>query len=258
MRKDIVLLVGEKSHAPGYHEYEKDLTLLKACLEQSTLADQVNCKLCRNGWPEFASVLENASAIVLFSDGCDHDEKRHPFLVGERLQIIERHMKRGCGLVLQHYATFFPHRFQNYVFDWTGGYFDYETGSGPRRWYSKIKTDTTTPTIAAPDHPVLTGVTPFKIQEEYYYNIRFNDPDPALTPLLRTTIQDEPGEYTVAWTRRRANGGRSFATTMGHYHANLAIDGFRIMLANAIAWTAGLDIPEGGIGAILPAGWTFN
>ncbi|MDD5199163.1 MAG: ThuA domain-containing protein [Terrimicrobiaceae bacterium] len=248
MKKKIILLAGEKSHDPGFHEYEKDLTLLETCLEQSSLRDQLACELHTNGWPERVETLETADTIVLFSDGSDYEEKRHPFLIGDRMEVIGRQMRRGCGLVLEHYAVFLPSRFQDSILEWCGGYFDYQTGGPPRGWYSKMKTDRTTPELAAPSHSILNGVAPFEINEEYYYNIHFKEHDSRLTPLLRTSIKDEEDEYTVAWALERDNGGRSFATTMGHYHSNMAVDGFRSMLANGIAWTAGLNVPSGGLG----------
>ena len=247
-----VLLAGKKSHAPGAHEYEEDLALLKQCLEESSLSNSLHLELHTNGWPEQVDTLDTADVIVLFSDGPDVDEKNHPFLVGNRMERISRQMQRGCGLVLEHYATFFPRRFKDEALDWCGGYFDYENGPPPSHWYSRIKMDTTTPELIAPDHPILNGVIPFQINEEYYYRIRFKNHDPRLTPLLRTSIKDETESHIVAWALERANGGRGFGITMGHFHANLAIDGFRGILLNGIAWAAGLEIPGRGLGAILP------
>lgn len=249
--KKLVFLAGAKSHDPGLHEYEKDLALLKGCLEQSPAAEQLRIELHGNGWPEQVETLDSADAIVLFSDGADFEEERHPFLVANRMEIIDRQMRRGCGLVLEHYATFFPRRCQEPVFEWCGGYFDYESGPPPHHWYSQMKIENTTPELVSPDHPILSGVIPFQINEEFYYNIRFKDHDPRLTSLL--SIKDNQESYTVAWALQRADGARSFATTMGHFHSNLAIPGFRTLLLNGIIWAAGLDIPPGGLSAPVPS-----
>ncbi|MDD5676307.1 MAG: ThuA domain-containing protein [Chitinivibrionales bacterium] len=257
MAKKIVLLAGAKSHAPGDHEHEKDLTLLMQCLQQSALKDQLKFELHNNGWPQQPQTLDNADTIVLFSDGPDFNEKSHPFLVDNRMQIIERQMQRGCGLVLAHYATFFPSRFKDSFLDWCGGYFDYETGNAENHWYSQIKMDTQTPQLAAPNHPILAGVKPFQITEEFYYRLRFNDSLPPVIPLLQTPIKEESELFTVAWALERASGGRSFATSLGHHHKNLAIESFRTMLLNGIVWTSGLDIPADGLHATLPGDWIF-
>ena len=35
--------------------------------------------------------------------------------------------------------------------------------------------------------------------------------------------------------------------TGAHFHSNFADDGFRKLVLNAVAWTAGLDIPDKGL-----------
>ncbi len=44
----------------------------------------------------------------------------------------------------------------------------------------------------------------------------------------------------------RTDGGRSFGTTLGHFHDNYERDDFRRMMINGILWTAGVDVPEHG------------
>ena len=51
----------------------------------------------------------------------------------------------------------------------------------------------------------------------------------------------------LAWAYERPGGGRGFGFTGFHRYANLADDGFRTLLLNAVAWTAGLDVPAGGV-----------
>ena len=45
----------------------------------------------------------------------------------------------------------------------------------------------------------------------------------------------------------RARGGRGFGFTGLHRHENLENDSFRTVLLNAVAWVAGLEIPEDGV-----------
>ena len=49
------------------------------------------------------------------------------------------------------------------------------------------------------------------------------------------------------WGYERDNGGRGAGFTGGHYHHGWAVDGFRTVVLNAIVWTAGLQVPEGGV-----------
>jgi hypothetical protein len=69
---------------------------------------------------------------VLFLDGSDHNECDHPLLFGDRLDRLDRAMKRGAGLVALHYTLFVPKRPGGPQFlEWLGGYFDYQSGPAP-------------------------------------------------------------------------------------------------------------------------------
>lgn len=249
----VVFLAGEKSHGPGDHEYEKGLRLFQACLERMSDAGAIQTELYTNGWPDDAAVLEDADTIVLFSDGSDGELTRHPFLVDDRMQCIAKQMKRGCGLVVIHYSIIVPSETAGGRFmDWVGGYFDYENGTGSNHWYSKIQFARTTTQLPAPNHPVVRGVKPFELNEEYYYNIHFQPQDPRIIPILATPIPDEPDPQTVAWVVQRADGGRGFVFTGGHFHSNWQLDDLRRMMLNAILWTAKAEVPSGGVQSILP------
>jgi len=50
----------------------------------------------------------------------------------------------------------------------------------------------------------------------------------------------------VGWTIERADGGRAFGTTLGHFHRNFGLVPFRRMLVNGIIWSAGLEVPAKG------------
>ena len=61
-------------------------------------------------------------------------------------------------------------------------------------------------------------------EEEYYYNIRFTPGDKRLTPILTAPIPPSGSAggkpEVVAWAVERANGGRGFGFTGGHFHDN--------------------------------------
>lgn len=256
--KKIVLIAGKKSHGPGFHEYVKDLQLLKYCLDTSLNVKGIKTELHLNGWPKDPNTLNDADTIVLFSDGADRNEQAHPFMVGDRMKIIEKQMNRACGLVLQHYSTFVPKKVGDKFLEWVGGYFDYESGPPPRNWYSQIKWHTSTPKLASPQHSISRGLRPFKLKEEYYYNIQFGQNDSSLMPILTTPIPGESKPQVVAWALERKNSGRGFATTVGHTHTNFQLPDFRKMHLNAIIWTAGLEVPPGGVESTLPPDWKFE
>jgi hypothetical protein len=253
--RKIVLIAGplDQSHPPGTHEYEKSVRLLKHCLDASPDLKGVRTEAHRNGWPDDPKTLDAADTVVLVASGSDRREQDHPLLVGDRLAVLDKQMKRGCGLVLIHWATFVPKdKAGDRVLEWVGGYFDYESGPPPRGWYSKIQTATTKARPATPAHAVCNGLGPFELREEYYYHIRFRERDPRLTPVLATPIPGEKEDQVVAWAVQRKDGGRGFGFTGGHFFDNWQVENFRKMVLNAVAWTAGAEVPEGGVRSKMP------
>ncbi len=251
--RKIVLIAGPlDSHPKDSHEYEKNVILLKHCLDTSPNLKGFKVEVHFNGWPADPTTLDDADTIVLTSGGCDRKLEDHPFYVGDRLAVLEKQMKRGCGLVQFHWSTFNPAKHHEKITEWVGGYFDYETGPGANHWYSKIETHDWTTSIGTPDHPIARGVKPFKVKEEFYFNLKFRDDDPRLKPILLCKEGDIRAN-TVGYAVERKDGGRGFGFTGGHFTANWWIPEFRKMVLNAVAWTAHLEVPEGGVDSTLDA-----
>jgi len=253
--KKVVLLAGTVhqgpgGHPPGTHEYELTARLLAAALDKMP---DVKVEVHFDGWPRDEKALDDADTIVVISDGADRNPADHPLLVGERLQVLGRQMERGCGLVAIHWSVFVPNdRGGPEFLEWIGGYFDYQSGPEPQKWFSKIQTAQTRPRPASPEHPVSRGLAPFDLREEYYYNIRFRENDPRLVPILSTPIPGEDKEQVVAWAVERENQGRGFGFTGGHFFENWGVPSFRRMVLNAILWTAHVEVPDGGAGSEQP------
>ncbi len=250
--KKIVLIAGRKSHAPDTHEYEKGARLFQHCLDTSPDVKGVTSIVITNGWPEDPGILEDAATILLFSDGSDHDEKDHPLLVGDRLKLFERLMKRGCGYVAVHYTTFTPLKYEAQFLDWLGGYYDYETGPPPKHWWSQHVVKDYQMKPATPGHPIARGLQAFPLHEEYYFQMRFRQPDPRRRNILSFGDDDASA---VAWAVERADGGRGFGYTGGHFHRNWENENVRRMLLNALLWTAKIEVPTGGVRSTLPPDW---
>ena len=252
LTRKVVFLAGTKSHGPGDHEYERGLRQLAHALRTSPDTAGWRAEVHLDGWPEDARTLEDADAIVVYADGSDRDPKAHPLLQGNRLEVLERQMRRGCGLVLLHYATFAPvGRGGDQYLDWVGGFFDYETGNTANRWLSAIQTHDGRPMPAA-SHPVNRGVPAFRLKDEYYYKMRFRPGDPRRTDLLKVELPGEKEAQTVSWAVQRTTGGRGFAFTGGHTHANWRNDTLRRHVLNGIVWSAQGIVPEGGIRSSIP------
>ena len=245
--RKIVFLAGKKSHGPGAHEYEKDVKLLKHCLDTAANVKGVTTEAHFGGWPADATTLDTADAIVLLSDGLDkqYPAEQHPFLKGDHLSVIERQVKRGCGLVVIHWPLWVPGKIgQEKFLPWLGGFCDYENPPGPGMsdpvdWSRAV------------EHPICRGLAPFTFQDEYYGNVRFLGADPRFTPIL--PFPGKSKEQVWAWAWPRDDGGRSFAFIGGHSHANWQIDGLRKAVLNAILWTARAEIPAGGVTSAVEA-----
>ncbi len=251
----IVLIAGPKSHGPvgnGIHDYPWSVKLLKVMLDNSNIKDKVLVEYHLEGWPENPETLNDADAIMVISDGRDGDkfEEAPHFINEEHLKLIQRQIDRGCGFLTFHFSTFAPDKYSQQIMDWSGGYFDWEE-NGLRRWYSAIKTAKAPIQLPHPEHATCRGINPFELREEFYFNLRFQPDDPKLTPLFEVPQLDGRNENgnVVAWVKERSNGGRGFGTTCGHYYENWQNDSFRKFILNAIAWTAGLDVPEQGVQA---------
>ena len=167
----------------------------------------------------------------------------------KRIDITKRAIDGGCGFMTFHYSTFAPDIYGESILDWAGGYFDWQNDHGEREWYSDIRFLDKEITLASPDHPVLNGVKPFKIYEEYYFDMRFRENDSGFTPIIEVPALESTRTWgnVVAWAVERENGRRGFGTTMGHLYANWKNEHYRKFLLNAIAWTAGMTIPQDGV-----------
>ncbi|MGI8605190.1 MAG: ThuA domain-containing protein [Verrucomicrobiales bacterium] len=249
-QKKIVVLAGDlDSHPPGTHEYEKSALLVEHCLETSSSLDpKPRVEVHFHGWPKDEKTLDDADTIMVISGGSDRRELDHPLMVGERMSVLGKQMARGCGLVTFHWATFSPLRVKAQMLDWVGGFFDYESGPdvAGRRWLSSIETKTWNCRPATPRHPITRGVGRFSLKEEFYYRMRFGGNDGRWKPIVTVGEGNDSGSV-VGWCVERADGGRGFGFTGGHFYANWEVADFRKLVLNAIAWTAKIEVPEGGI-----------
>ena len=251
--KKIVFLAGTPSHGPGEHEHRAGCLLLQSCLAG---VPGVTSVVCTNGWPTDESVFDGAAAVVIYSDGA----KGHPLLQGERLKTIGALMAKGVGLACLHFAIEPTQEEGEKEFvDWIGGAFSVNWSVNPD-WRADFTT--------LPRHPVTRGVKPFRCLDEWYFNMRFREGMKGVTPILsavapESTMEHPDGLHSgnpavrdavkrgepqhVAWATERANGGRGFGFTGGHYHKNWGEENFRKLVLNAILWIAKAEVPPDGV-----------
>lgn len=247
----IVILAGvPDDHPAGTHEYAKVAQLLAHRLRTARYLSGLRIETHLGGWPADPATFDDADTIVVISAGADRNEADHPLLAEGRLEILERAMRRGCGLVAIHWTTFVPRDGAGERFlEWIGGHFDYESGSQPNGWASKIQVDDGPAEVVAPEHPIARGVEQVLGRDEYYYDLRFRAADPRLTPILAVEFPDEARPGIVAWAVERAEGGRGFGFTGGHFQGGWLDEGLQRLVLNAIVWTARYPVPPGGVDA---------
>ncbi len=247
--KKIVFIAGPKSHGYGAHEHYAGCMLLADRMEQ---LPGVECEVVKDGWPKDTGILDDADSIVIFCDGGG----RHPII--PHIDEVAPLMDQGVGLVCLHYGVEVPKgKPGDALLKWTGGYFEAYWSVNPH-WTAEFK--------EFPEHPVTRGVKPFAINDEWYYHMRFPEGMKNVTPILTAVPPDKTrerpdgahsGNPTVRarkgmpehlmWVVERSDGGRGMGFTGGHWHWSWACDSFRTVVLNGIAWTAKIDIPEGGI-----------
>ena len=254
-KRKIVLIAGPKSHGPvgnGMHDYGWTVCLLRVTLEHSNIADQITVEHFLDGWPKQSAAVEHADTLMIVSDGRDGDKFSEALHLesDERVREVDRLMKRGCGLITFHFSAFAPEKYPDKVLDWSGGYFRWET-DGRKQWYSNLKILEADVKVVAPSHSVCRGVEPFKMREEFYFDIKFRDRDATVTPLWTVPALKgrEPDGNVVAWVCERPGAGRSFSTTCGHFYDNWEHPQFRTLILNALAWTAHVEVPSSGVSA---------
>lgn len=253
-KKQVLLLAGRRSHGFGAHDHTAGCALLAKQLNESGLPVSATVHaLEKDGWPA-ADKLAAADTIVIYADGGNG----HPF--NTHLDELQALMDKGTGVVCIHYGVEVPKGPSGEaLLKWTGGYFEPDWSVNPH-WVANYK--------SFPDHPITRGVEPFKINDEWYYHMRFRDDLNGVTPILTDTPTDatltrpdgpHSGNAAVrravankepqhmAWATERADGGRGFGCTGGHVHWNWGNDQFRQLFLNAIVWTAGLDVPADGV-----------
>lgn len=258
-KKKIVLIPGKDSHGVGEHEHLGGCILLAKLLNEH--ASNVEAVVTEQGWPKDTTILDDADAILMYSDGGGGH------MVIPHMAHIDRVMSKGVGLVNLHYAVEIPKGEGGDKFlSWVGGYFETHWSVNPW-WTAKFD--------SLPEHPVTRGVSPFEARDEWYYNMRFvenNDnlvhilkklpPDSSLNrpdgphegnPHVRKAVLELKQPQTVAWAFTRDNGGRGFGFTGAHQHSNWQIDGFRKLLLNALVWAAKAEVPENGIETPAPS-----
>ncbi|MDP6633895.1 MAG: ThuA domain-containing protein [Phycisphaerae bacterium] len=234
----IVLIAGKGSHGKLAHAHAAGVDLFQKYLDAAGKDKGIETLVIKNDWPADPSVLDDASTIVVYSDGWG----RHALMDKEKKRVakIRKLMDAGVGLVCIHYAVCPPLGNDSDFLKWVGGYYEKNYSQNPHNTVEVVP--------GSPDHPLCRGWKPFTTRDEYYYKIRFAKDDKRLIPVMTTMLpKKKPQKEVIAWAVERKDGGRGFGFTGGHFHKNWAIEDCRKMILNAIWWTAKVEVPAGGV-----------
>ena len=254
----VVFVSGKPSHGPMSHEHRAGNMILAKRLNASGLVNAV--VLPDIGYPKDSSVLQDAATIVIFCTG------HGGHVLNPKLKEFDALMKKGIGVVMIHWTTEAVKGEPGDKFlEWMGGFCDLDWSVNPH-WTANFKPQ---------EHEIWNGVKSFKVNDEWYYHMRFVKDRTGLTPILT----DLPGPETlkrpngprsgnphvrkavangesqpVAWAYQRPTmKGRGFGFTGGHVHMNWQNDSYRKIMLNAILWTAGVKVPKNGVASATPS-----
>jgi putative membrane-bound dehydrogenase-like protein len=263
-RKKIVFIAGRPSHGYMSHEHNAGCLLLASRLNAAATEHglPVLATVYRSGWPQDATALDNADCVVSYCDGGGGH------YLNDRLADFDHLVQnRHVGLVCLHYAVeTTAGTCGEHFLKWIGGYFEPHWSVNPH-WDAEF--------TSLPEHPITRGVPPFKINDEWYYHMRFVPEMKNVTPILtalppRETLNRPDGPHSgnphvraavlerqepqhTAWAYERPDGtGRGFGFTGGHFHRNWQDDNFRKLVLNAIVWAAQLEVPSDGVPSRTP------
>ncbi|MFN3649572.1 MAG: ThuA domain-containing protein [Armatimonadota bacterium] len=250
--RKLVLVAGAPSHPTLMHEFRAGCLLLQKCLRG---VPGLETTLHTGGWPDDPRAFDRADAVFLYMDGGGN----HPAIQGDRLQVLEGLARRGAGLGFAHYALEVPAEKAGRQWqEWVGGHYEHLYSVNPM-WEPEIK--------ALPEHPITRGVKPFRVKDEWYFNMRFRPELRGITPILTAVPSDAvrrgpyvypagPYDHIVAasgreelllWAVERPDGGRGFGFTGGHGHLNWGDPSYRKLVLNALVWLTKLPVPRQGV-----------
>ena len=185
-------------------------------------------------WSEGPELLDGADAAVVFvSEGAKWLQAD-----AKRLAAFQALAKRGGGLICLHWGM--GTRDAKFIPKWVelfGG-----CHGGPDRRYKVVDVKTQ---LATPDHPILRGVSPVEVHEEFYFKLKWAQPADQITPLIQVRIEEE--DHTVGWAWERPDGGRSFGFSGLHFHENWKLESYQRMLAQSVSWVLKREIPKTGV-----------
>ncbi len=233
--KLVLLAQGPDGHPPLTHEYLAGQKILQLCL-QNVPGLETSIVNADEPWRDGPEALSKANGAVLFlSQGAKwlHQDQR-------RLAAFQKLAARKGGLASIHWAmgTREAKDIDGFVRLFGGCH------GGPDRKYKVLTAD-----LHLAQHPITTGIKPFKVREEFYYRLKVPKLAVGWQSLVKVEIDGQ--QETVAWAWERPDGGRSFGFSGLHFHDNWRLPEYRRLLAQGVLWTMRLPIPPQGLPVVI-------
>lgn len=225
----------------GHHDYLGGVHVLRDCLQQT---NGVQVTLAEHGWPDDEQVLQQAQAVVFYSDG---GGKQDYLASPARISVLDALVARGIGTVVIHQAIDHPSERIEQALRWFGG--TYDKASSVRGHWQSTHSD-------FPVHPLTHGVTAWTINDGWLTSLRFVPGNTGIIPVVWSSKEQQgnrsAGDKAIAaWGYERPTGGRSFTFTGLDGHDAWKRAGVRQLVTNGILWSAGADIPANGAPCVL-------
>ena len=232
-----LLILGQKpdGHPPGTHEYMPGARIVQALMARHKSV-QVTVAQADEPWAEGPGLVAKADGIVLFLNEGGRFIQKNP----KRAKAFADFAQRGGGLVVYHWGM--GARDAKLIAPFLklfGG-----CHGGPDRKYTVVNKAQFQ--VAAPKHPVMTGIQSFELPfEEFYYKLKVPESPEKWTSLVQVPI--EGSVETVGWAWERPDGGRSVGYSGLHFHVNWRHEQYQRLIAQAVLWSLKQPVPKGGL-----------
>ncbi len=265
--KVIYFLAGPKDHVggegSGRHETRRDLLVLQHCIDSVANIKGVKIKTRFVYERDALNVddMRDAAAIIVECSSVTSSPKRtHPLLPplppGQKdydketlayFNKIDSLQEAGMGIMIIHWGIATDGAapsVQAHYLKWFGQVALQGYTRNPLGYW------TVTPVKAALKHPVLSGVKPWTYKDEIFSNLVVKPGDPYRTDLLLgespQTNQGVIAANGIASAYEKDNA-RGLLWGGMDYHSALLNENYLRFVLNAIVWTAGITVPNGGV-----------
>lgn len=230
----IYLRGGLKTHSHGQHDYPQFMA------DWSKILTEHGAVVDGSFHAPSAEELEGVDVLVIYKGDAG-------YMTAEEKAALDAFVKRGGGIVSIHDALCGPDPE------------DFATYLGAAKKHGEINFTLDAPIpyiIAAPDHPIMEGMTDLVLFDEAFYKLTWSK-EGKVEVLANTIIADTPvarqagfAGQTVPqiWTYENTKPGgkpaRAFAWMQGHIYDNLSNFQIENMLLRAIAWAGRKPVTE--------------